>query len=239
MCCTIDLFAHEGESFAKRLRQSPGEIVAQTEEWATAEDFEESDFEIGMEHVRQFCAGKTPAEIEDEFFDALRWIGAATMESIEIIELTELTPLGILSCGIIPGVLKHSAPYWLPPGRTETPLAGYLPWQEMAAFQFEEVDAETRAVLDQVADGIEGVLPDLQRAIQESLGSDALDIGLAGVGAKSDAPPADSDPRKAIDVSKFRIEPGPNPQIDYLRRQFTDVLETLIDDKLDLLVVIG
>lgn len=209
MSHTVHLFGHHGNAFAEQIETSPSQVTERVEAWAKANRIRGQRLGRGLEYVRQLLANETAARNREGHFEALCWIGDALMERIKLPEFSELSRYSdIVEYGIVPGLLQHPAPYSVPRSPESPPVAGYLPWETMAHFSFQGGSDRDRAIMEQIANEVDGLLAGLSRQL---LGKDIA------------AP------------ERRRLS---QEEIDYARRQFKDVLESLAEDHLDLLAVI-
>lgn len=204
----LSLYAHDGNAFARQLKTSPREVVVQVEAWAARERIRGGRLQKGMRYVRSICSGAQGKVQGVEYFDALCWIGNAVMEAIVIPEFDGMSTPFATAYGIDPGAWEYRAPYQLPRAKESPPSAGYLPWTAIEQFEFQEVDEFEQAMADLLPDRVGGLMSELSRQ-------------LTG---------------KEIEVPR---RPAPTKeQIAYARQEFRHVLETLVEDKLDLLAVL-
>lgn len=209
MSHTVHLFRHHGNAFAQQVETSSLQVIERVEGWAKANRIRGQRLEGGMEHVKQLLANEIAARNREGHFEALCWLGDALMERIKLPEFSEISRFSdIVEYGIVPGLLQHPAPYPVPRSPESPPVAGFLPWEKMADFSFQGVGDRDRAIMEQIANEVDGLMAGLSRQL---LGKDIA------------AP------------ERRRLS---QEQIDYARRQFKDVLESLAEDHLDLLAII-
>ncbi|MEX1232359.1 MAG: hypothetical protein WEB58_19090 [Planctomycetaceae bacterium] len=209
MSYTIHLFAHKGNSLVEQMRKSPEKILTQVEKWCKAQRIKSRDIERGLKCVVEICAGNVPPVCKELHFDALCWIGDAVMERIAIPEFTDLRRYSTIECyGIVPGLLMHPSPFVLPKAQEMPPVAGYLPWTRMASFEFQTLSEFQAKVMNKLQNDVDAMFQELS----QQLFSTAMES------------PGRSD------IS--------HDQIDFARDEFRGILETLVDDQLDLLAVI-
>lgn len=215
MSLSAHFFAHQGTAFAKRLGESPTQIIAQVQSWAKGKRFGPKKLESGMKYVTDVCMSEPLKHARAGHFNALCWIGEAIMEPIALPEFCELGSIGIIKdIGIVPGLLKTKAPYALPRHRdawgNTVYVAGYLPWTKISEFRF--------VVSGAGGDDEDPEPEELSREVDRLLEN----VSRAARGVTSSA-----------DSDRLQWE-----QTAFARQQFNDVLETLVEDKLDLLAVI-
>lgn len=206
---SITFFAHHGDAFAERLRTSPESLIRQVETWAQAKRIKANQLQRGIKYVRSICIDSIGQVRSSGYFIALCWIGDALMEKIPMPDFSELNSYSFIAeYGVVPGLLQHPAPYPLPWVNDPPPAAGYLPWTKMNAFSFAEVSEAEHLISDLLTSQAEALYSELGRQL---LGKDL------------DVPPR-------IDISRDKV--------NYVRQEFRYMLDTLVEDKLDLLVVI-
>jgi hypothetical protein len=208
---SLYLFAHDGQAFAELLQRSPEKVLRKVEAWAQRQRYIRGrELERGLKYVRELCSGEFGKVQRTGHFDALCWMGMALMEWIRLPEFLDHKHTGfIVECGIMPGFLEHPAPYRLPVAKESPPEAGYLPWTAMASYRFVDVDPLQQELMELLCDQADALFSELGRQLT----------------GKEIEPPDRRNPAQA--------------EIAYAREQFRYVLETLRDDKLDLLAVIG
>lgn len=209
MSYTVHLFAHNGTDFALRLTSSAKDMVRKVERWAKSQGIRGDSLQRGLQWVEKICRGDLQNQCHEDAFEALCWIGDAAMERIRIPEFTDLKRYSFIEeYGVVPGFLQHPAPYQLPRAKEAPPVAGYLPWTEMSSFSFAEFSGDQRIVLGELQNHVDSAF--------QQLGREFLD-------KKVTAP-------RSHDLSR--------EQVRFARQQFLDVLETLVEDNLDLLAVV-
>ena len=211
MSYTVRLFAHDSSKFAEQVRRRPEELIKRMRRWAKRVGITPREFELGLRCIRELWGteGYLDSATEDHFW-ALCWVAESVMERISIPELSELKGYWqVEQYGIVPGLLRHRPPYPLPRVQDPPPAAGFLPWSEMENYQFTDLDEKT----------IGGGMKEVRGAVDELF----LQLNEQLTGTRGARPLG------------FALS---EEQIRYGRDEFRDLLETLIEDRLDLLVVI-
>lgn len=161
-----------------------------------------------MKCVRQFCAADLPDPCGEDYFWALCWIGDALMERIKVPEFSELRSYSLIEQYGVVPGLVHH------PGPYVLPRAKDSP--PVAGFL---PRAEMKNFqFQEVSDRHREARKQLESEVDQVFGQ--LGRQLAG---------------KEISVPRDELSAE---QVRFAQRQFLDVLETLVEDNLDLLAVV-
>lgn len=205
---TLHLFAFDRQTALTNFQKQSAKTVAAVEGWACEQGFEPADLGRGMDCVRQILTGDLPEVCGDDHFWAMCWIGEAAMERVPLHVLTDIRQIDLIhQMGVIPLLSRVPAPFAVPKSRELVPHVGYLPWEEMKDVQF-----ESPAPLD----------PTVMRELEEECASLFEEFGAT--------------PDEAAELSSLSSDVDTEDALE-ARREFSEILESLFDDRLDLLTV--
>lgn len=134
---SIDFYAFDGRAFARLLRESPDNILADVEKLLRHQiPNDEEAWDALRDRAKRFCRNDLPDDCDRDYFYTLSWLAnAAGAEPVQICGFDGFRHLGFLGeLAIWPELQHHPCPFPLPQCTDDHYCAGYMPVEAIKTF---------------------------------------------------------------------------------------------------------
>lgn len=133
---TVTFYAVKAHELARRMRETPDELLAQVEaQFRQESPTEDAALRVLRARVARICRGDLPADCDADDYLALCWLAEVAAERFQICGFEGFRRLSFLDeLAIWPELKRHPAPFLLPRSANDYPSVGYLSVEDAKAF---------------------------------------------------------------------------------------------------------
>lgn len=232
------IFAGRLDDFGATVRNHASDVMQRVESWSNQVGFAASDQKRGLRLLEKMLAAEKPtAKYSDAHFWVLTWLCDAMLERVNVPSLNGVRHAQVLELiGFWPLLKQDHAPIELPCSPEFPPGAGYLRHAELKSTALPYLTSllnDDGAWIKQWQDENPGVTdPEDIQTLQRDLQSLRGLLGDAGIESITQALiPDETTGKLAIDSQDLAAARAG-------RRELCEVLESISDDGLDVLIVV-